>query len=131
MHSYDSSPSPTAHRMSYTRNDVDPTPLERENLNNSVRDRARLAVICAALVAAGLGLAVAAGPPRVPAELPSSEAVLRILTGTTLPLDGLALVLVDVAWLGWAWTVLSLLLELLLVLAELVAYGTHWVGALR
>lgn len=118
--------------MSDTRDDVDSTHFERENLNNNVSgNRARLAMVGALLLAAGFGLAAAAGPPRLPAELPSAETLLRILTGATFPLDGLVLILVDVAWLGWAWTVLSLLLELFLVVAELVAYGARWVQALR
>jgi DNA-binding SARP family transcriptional activator len=112
--------------------DVDPADFDNHNLNRAASsDRAWLAALAALLVVAGVGLAKLAGPPRLPTELPSAESVLQMLSGSSVPLQGLALVLIDVAWLAWAWTVLSLVLELLVLAAELMAYGRGWVGTLR
>ncbi|TME35998.1 MAG: LysM peptidoglycan-binding domain-containing protein [Chloroflexi bacterium] len=43
----------------------------------------------------------------------------------------LALLLLDVAWLLWAWTIGSLCLELLVVVADAAAHGAAWVGSVR
>src|SRR5919202_2307120 len=95
------------------------------------RERVRLVGLAALMLAAGLGLAVTGGPPRLPSGLPRPGDVLALLGGSTLPLQALALVLVDLAWLGWGWIVGSLALELLLVLAEAAAHGAAWVRSLR
>ena len=63
--------------------------------------------------------------------MPEVEQVGEVLSGSTLPMTALALLLVDVAWLAWAWSVLSVVLELALLLAELVAFGRGWVRRLR
>ena len=111
---------------------MNPTAFEDDALNADVRGgRLRLLGIGATLLLTGVGLAAFGGPPRLPSELPRPEQVATVLTGTRVPLDGLALVLVDVAWLAWGWSVLSLVLELLLLAAELAAYGRGWVVALR
>jgi nucleoid-associated protein YgaU/two-component SAPR family response regulator len=95
------------------------------------RERVRLVGLAALMLAAGLGLAASGGPPRLPSGVPRPGDVLAMLGGSTLPLEAVALVLVDVAWLLWVWIVGSLVLELLLVLAEAVAHGAAWVRSLR
>src|SRR5690242_10273583 len=95
---------------------------DADNLNRHPGEgRLWLLAIGGLLVLAGAGLALTAGPPRLPAEPPALDQIVPVLTGTRLPLDGLALLLVDVAWLVWGWTALSLVLELLVLAAELVA----------
>ena len=95
------------------------------------RPRERLIAFGGLLLIAGLGLAAAGGPPRLPSGLPRWGEVLAILAGSTLPVEPLALLLVDLAWLLWAWIVGSLVLELVLVLAEALAHGAAWVRSLR
>lgn len=81
---------------------------------------------------AGVGLAAAAGPPRMPSGVPSMPDALQVLAGATLPLDALLVVLVDAAWAIWTWIVLSLLLEVVLLGAEMATEGrSRWVHALR
>jgi nucleoid-associated protein YgaU/two-component SAPR family response regulator len=95
-------------------------------------DRVRLLAFAALMLAAGWGLAVAAGPPRLPQHAPGWEDILKVLAGASLPLDGLLLVLVDAAWALWAWIILSLSLQSLLAAADLVARGgSQRVRALR
>jgi two-component SAPR family response regulator/LysM repeat protein len=93
--------------------------------------RKRLIGFAGLMLIAGWTLAAAAGPPRLPSEPPRPEDVLAVLSGTSLPADGLVLILADLAWLVWGWTALSLLFELLVLSIEVVARGQAWVGALR
>ncbi len=86
-------------------------------------DRARLLGFVVLMLAAGCVLAAAAGPPRLPTLMPAWDDVLKVLAGATLPLESLLLVLVDAAWLIWAWIVLSLLLQSCLTVAELLTHG--------
>jgi DNA-binding SARP family transcriptional activator/LysM repeat protein len=94
-------------------------------------ERAKLFGFCALMVAAGIGLEIIAGPPRLPASIPSAAEIVELLTGSTLPVAPLLLMLVDVAWLLWFWIVGSLCLELLLVIADLLAGSAGWVCSLR
>jgi DNA-binding SARP family transcriptional activator/LysM repeat protein len=112
---------------------VDPTRFEHDNNLNPEPRAARLWLLgCVGLtLLAGVGLAAFAGPPRLPSEPPRPDSLLDLLGGTTLPVDGLVLVLIDIAWLAWGWVALSLALELLVIAAELVAFGGDWVRALR
>ena len=72
---------------------MDPMYPEDDVLHTASRvDQARLLGFAALMLAAGWGLAAAAGPPRLPAGLPGWEGVLTLLAGTTLPLDGALLV---------------------------------------
>ncbi len=94
-------------------------------------DRLRLCGFIGLIAFAGFGLAATAGPPRLPTGLPRLDQTLAVLSGSTLPLDALALVLVDIAWLTWAWIVGSLALESVVTLAEVATHGARWVGSLR
>src|SRR6266852_7945618 len=94
-------------------------------------DRLRLLGFAGLIVLAGFGLAAAGGAPRLPSGLPRLEQVLAVLSGTTIPVEALVLVLIDVAWLTWAWIVGSLTLELAVTLAEAAAHGADWVRSLR
>src|SRR5258707_2084536 len=94
-------------------------------------DRLRLCVFIGLIAFAGFDLAATAGPPRLPTGLPPLDQALAVLSGSTLPLDALALVLVDIAWLTWAWIVGSLALESVVTLAEVATHGARWVGSLR
>lgn len=98
---------------------------------DSRHNRLRLLGFAGLIVLAGFGLAATGGPPRLPSVLPRLEQVLAVLSGTTLPLEALVLVLVDAAWVTWAWIVGSLALELVVTLAEAVAHGAGWVRSLR
>ncbi|MBV9578102.1 MAG: LysM peptidoglycan-binding domain-containing protein [Chloroflexi bacterium] len=92
----------------------------------------KLLAFVALMLVAGLGLCAAAGPPRLPTGLPHWDDVLTVLAGATLPLDGVLLVLVDTAWLIWTWIMLSLLLESIVVAADLLTHGgSGWVRSLR
>jgi DNA-binding SARP family transcriptional activator/LysM repeat protein len=111
---------------------VDPTRFEHDNLNPDPRaGRMWLLGFVGLTLIAGVGLAAAAGPPRLPSEPPRPDSLLGLLGGTTLPVDGLVLLLIDIAWLAWGWMTLSLILELLVMAAELVAFGRDWVITLR
>jgi len=70
----------------------------------------RLLGFAALVVLAGVGLTAVGGSPRVPADLPRLEQVRAVLSGSTLPVEALVLVLVDAAWLMWLWIVASLVL---------------------
>lgn len=112
---------------------MDPIHAEDNVLHTHSRGgRAQLLLLAALMLAAGAGLAAAAGPPRLPPHVPEFDDVLKILAGATLPLDALLLVLVDAAWVVWAWIVLSLLLQSLLGAADLLTHGSsQWVRSLR
>ena len=82
--------------------------------------------------ASGAAFATVAGTPRLPAdELPQPRDVLAILSGSTLPVQPLVAVLVDLVWLIWIWIVASLGLEILLAAAEVIAGGAAWIASLR
>src|SRR5438067_11805020 len=89
-------------------------------------ERLRLLGFAGLVLVAGAGLGVAAGPPRLPAGVPPFEQVRAVLSGSTLPVDALVLVVVDLAWLMWLWIVGSLALELVVATAEAAAHGATW-----
>jgi nucleoid-associated protein YgaU/two-component SAPR family response regulator len=112
---------------------VDRRQVEDNIPHSSARgERAKLVGFGGLMLVAGVGLAAAAGPPRLPSGPPRLDDVLTVLAGTTLPLDPLLLVLVDVTWVVWTWITLSLLLESALAAADLVTHGgSLWVHSLR
>lgn len=76
-------------------------------------------------------LEVAAGPPHLPAHVPSWQVVSSTLGGSSLPLDVLAYLLSMAAWAVWFWIVASILFRLVLVGADAVARGAVWVHLLH
>jgi DNA-binding SARP family transcriptional activator len=95
------------------------------------RQRLRLFGFAGLLLLAGIGLGAAGGPPRLPSVWPRLDQVGVVLSGSSLPVEVLVLVLLDLAWLMWLWIVGSLALELLVITAEAVAHGAAWVRSLR
>src|SRR6516225_1588112 len=99
--------------------DVDSIRVENDAVHAHSRgDRAKLLGFGVLMLVAGGGLAVVAGPPRLPSSVPRLGDALQVLGGASLPLDALLLVLLDAAWAVWIWIVLSLLLEVLLLAAD-------------
>src|SRR2546426_719455 len=106
--------------------------LEHQNQNfDARRERLKLVGFAALMLMAGAALAQGGGPPGLPADLPRWGQLVATLSGSTLPVEPLALLLLDVAWLLWAWTIGSLCLELLVVVADAAAHGAAWVGSVR
>jgi len=91
----------------YPGEDVNRTSTDRDSqARRSHADQTRLLAFSVVLLLAGLGLALVAGPPRWPSAPPRLDGVLHTLSGVTLPLVMLSLILVDLAWLVWTWSVL-------------------------
>lgn len=85
-----------------------------------------------------LGLAVGAvvldltaGPPHLPAHLPSWATMETTLRGSSLPLGVVAYVLGMAAWAVWLWIVGSLLLCATVLAMETLSRGAAWVHVLR
>jgi len=83
------------------------------------------------MLLSGGGLGVLGGVPRLPDGAPRLEQLIAVLSGSTLPPQPLALVLVDLAWLLWAWIVGSLGLQVLVQVMEALAQGAVWARSLR
>jgi two-component SAPR family response regulator/LysM repeat protein len=83
------------------------------------------------LAATGAALYATAGPPRLPAELPDGHVWWATLRGTSIPLAALGYLLAMLAWVIWAWLSASLVLRLLVALADLATHGAVWARSLR
>jgi len=83
------------------------------------------------LVASAIFLNAVAGPPHLPARFPSWPEILVTLEGSSVPLEAFAYVFTTAAWCMWIWIVVSLLLRLVVVSAEVVSRGAAWTGSLR
>ncbi len=94
-------------------------------------DRARLIGFAAVILLAGAALAATAGPPRLPAAMPQVHDVIAVLTASTLPLEQVGLLLVDVAWALWTWIALSMLLQTAVAVAQIAARGAAWIDSMR
>ena len=79
----------------------------------------------------GMTLLRVAGPPQLPAELPSIAVLTGTLNGSYVPPAAVAYVVMTAAWALWGWLALSVALRLLVVGAEIIAHGASWVRALR
>ncbi|HLZ27855.1 MAG TPA: LysM peptidoglycan-binding domain-containing protein [Chloroflexota bacterium] len=99
--------------------------------SDAAHERVRLLSFGTLVLLAGIGLGVVGGAPRLPDGLPRLDQLTAVLSGSTLPLQALSLVLLDLAWLMWVWIVASLGLELAVVAAAALAHGAGWVHALR
>lgn len=75
------------------------------------------------------------GPPQAvtfPSHAPSAFAFEVWLQSSGAPLDGAATLACDAAWLVWTWATTSLLIEILLAVAETgPARGARWFRAVR
>ncbi len=72
-----------------------------------------------------------AGPPRLPSELPTADAVPGALWGTDVPLGLLAYLLTTAAWALWFWLVATVALRVLVLAADAITRGARWVRSLR
>ncbi len=90
-----------------------------------------LAWLLVGLAACALVLYRVAGPPHLPERLPSWDVISATLRGSYLPPEVVAYVLTSAAWLVWLWIVASLVLRLLVGLADALTRGAAWVRALR
>ena len=95
------------------------------------RERISLLGLVATLAAGALMLRRLAGPPHLPAALPSVAQIELALASPAVPYDAFTYVLTTAAWIVWLWLVGSLLLRLVVVLAESAARGAAWVRSLR
>lgn len=98
---------------------------------NMTTGRTSLVALTGALVVTGGTLATVAGGPRLPRVELTIGHLGQFLGGTDLPVTALLDTLVDVAWLVWAWTLVSLVLDLALACTELVLGGVGWVRWMR
>ncbi len=76
-------------------------------------------------------LDLTAGPPHLPAHLPSWATIETTLRGSSLPLGIVAYVLGMAAWAVWLWIVGSLLLRATVLAIETMSRGAVWVHVLR
>ena len=95
------------------------------------RDWMPLLRLMGLLALAGAALLATAGPPRLPDELPSLDLASATLRGSAVPLAALGYLLSGLAWLIWGWLSLSVLLRVVLALADLATRGAAWVAGLR
>ncbi|HEY8744555.1 MAG TPA: LysM peptidoglycan-binding domain-containing protein, partial [Chloroflexota bacterium] len=87
--------------------------------------------LVATLIIGAVVLYRLAGPPHVPTDLPTWTASKAVLTGTDVPYAAITYVFSTAAWLIWFWVVGSILLRLLVTVAETVTRGAAWVLSLR
>jgi hypothetical protein len=80
------------------------------------------------LAAGGWVLRTVAGLPRLPSELPALDAV---LLSADVPLDLVAYLLTTLAWVVWFWLVATVGLRVLVLTADGITRGAHWVRSLR
>lgn len=83
------------------------------------------------LILGGVALYAAAGPPRLPAELPSWATISATLQGSYLAPEVVAYALTTAAWAMWLWMVGTLVLRVVVGVADALAHGAAWVRALR
>jgi nucleoid-associated protein YgaU/DNA-binding SARP family transcriptional activator len=98
---------------------------------DGTRQRLNLLGFFALVLLGGAVLWNVGGPARLPGGQPRLTDVAMLLAGSTLPIQSVALVLVDFAWLIWVWIIGSLCLELVVELAEAMAHGAAWALSLR
>ncbi|WP_040668832.1 LysM peptidoglycan-binding domain-containing protein, partial [Nitrolancea hollandica] len=95
------------------------------------KHRLGLAALILGLALGAVALYLAAGPPKLPDSLPDWTTIQLTLHGDELPLAAAAYVLTTAAWLLWGWIILSLVLRLLVGIADARTGGAVWVGVLR
>lgn len=95
------------------------------------RQRFNLTGLVATLALGAFVLYRLSGPPHVPTSLPTLRQVTLALASSAVPYGAFVYLLTTAAWLIWLWLVGSLLLRLLVVIAETMGRGTAWVRSLR
>src|SRR5579864_4993446 len=93
--------------------------------------RSQLVWLILGLALVPVALAAIGATPYVPGSPPDPSSVAATLRGSDLPLATIGYVILDAAWLIWAWLVFSLLLRVAVDLAEAAAAGAYWVHSLR
>ncbi len=93
--------------------------------------RLGLAGLILGLAVGAIVLYLTAGPPTLPDALPDWTTMQVILRGSELPLASVAYVLTTAAWLTWFWITGSLILRLIVRIADARAEGAVWVRLLR
>lgn len=83
------------------------------------------------LALGGAALYGVAGPPRLPAELPSWSTISATLQGSYLAPEVVAYALTTAAWAMWLWMVGTLVLRVVVGIADALTHGAAWVRALR
>lgn len=94
-------------------------------------DWAGLTGLVLGLTGGAVALYLVAGPPHLPAALPTWDVVLATLRGSYLPPEVLAYLLTSAAWGVWLWMVASLGLRLVAVSAAVLTHGAAWTRSLR
>src|SRR5437764_5177390 len=82
----------------------------------------------------GVVLYFIAGTPRTPGTSLSVPDVLTLealLRSPRPPLEGAIYAVGMLGWVAWGWLVLSLVLQVLVALAERLSAGATWVGGFR
>jgi len=72
-----------------------------------------------------------AGPPHLPPSLPSASTVVQTLRGSDIPVEALGYIFTTLGWILWCWIVVTLVVNVVIGLAEKVTRGAAWVGSLR
>lgn len=90
-----------------------------------------LLAFLAIIAACGYVLWRSVGLPHLPAVLPDGSEILRTLRGSELPLPAVIYLLGMVGWGLWLWVISTLVLRLLLAVADVLTRGAQWVRSLR
>ena len=90
-----------------------------------------LAMLVVGLILGAMVLYGLAGPPHLPAEIPSWDVIMVTLRGSSVPYEALAYLFTTAAWIVWFWMVGSLALRFLVVSADALTQGASWVRPLR
>ena len=72
-----------------------------------------------------------AGPPHLPPSLPSASTAVQTLRGSDIPVEALGYLLTTLGWILWCWIVVTLVVNVVIGLAEKVTRGAAWVRSLR
>lgn len=87
--------------------------------------------LVATLIVGAVVLYRLAGPPHLPIALPTWTASKAVLTGSDVPYAAITYLFSTAAWLIWFWVVGSILLRLLVPVAEILTRGAAWARSLR
>jgi len=93
--------------------------------------RLQLLGFAVVLAASGVALYAVAGPPHLPSRLPNWQTILVTLQGSDVPLDALSYIFTTAAWIVWLWIVGSLVLRLIVGIAEMLSHGAEWARTLH